>query len=98
MSKVMNWIYVKENYSNIFKENFGKESEVLDIINLSFSEARNMSQDELFNRIQRLECEMRFLVDNSTTNPDVASKLSLWCCGMIQNLIYCIDQIAKEGK
>ena len=91
MSKEMNWIYVRENYGRLFKENFGKESDVLDVININFSEAKEMSQEELLRGVQRLECEMRFLVDNFKTNPKMASKLSSWCLNMVQNLMYCIQ-------
>lgn len=95
MSKEMNWFYVKGNYGKLFEESFCKESNVLDVINISFSEALKMSQKELLEGILRLECEMRFLVDNFETNPKMTSKLSSWCLNMVQNLMYCIEK--SEG-
>lgn len=97
MDKEMNWTYVRENYGKLFEDNFKKESEVLDVVNISLSEARKMSEEELLNGIRRLECEMRFLVDNFEVNTKIANKLSKWCMNMIQNLMYCIDTNVKVG-
>lgn len=92
MSKEMNWMYVKENYGKIFKETFNMESKVIDIIGVRLEEAKDMSDDELLEMVQRLECEMRFLVDNVTTNVQTASLLSNWCFNMVSNLTYVIEE------
>ncbi|MGL5649828.1 MAG: hypothetical protein ACRDDY_18515 [Clostridium sp.] len=97
ISKEMNWLYAKENYGRLFKETFNKESEVLDLINMEYKEAKEVSYEDLVSYISRLEKEMGFMVENKRENLEtVLVLLTSWCMNMAGNFMHCIDLLESE--
>lgn len=90
-SKEMNWSYVKENYENIFKEAFGRESIAVKVVKVNYREAMDLEIEELVDYIKIIEEEMRYMSDNYAANTKVAKVLSSWCVNMIQNIDYVIQ-------
>lgn len=91
LSKEMNWNYVKENYEDIFKETFGRESMAIKAVKLSYGEAMELEIEELVEYIKIIEQEMSYMSDNCSTNVETAKLLSSWCVNMIQNIDYAIQ-------
>lgn len=104
MNKEMNWLFVKENYSKMFKDVFGKESSVLDIINLEYVIARTQTDKEIRDEVRKLEAEMSFMVsevyNGHVTKEKLGQvrKLHSWCFNMIDNLIWVLDNKDRLNK
>ncbi|MGL5765023.1 MAG: hypothetical protein ACRCX8_05210 [Sarcina sp.] len=97
ISKEMNWLYAKENYGRLFRETFNKESEVLDLINMEYKEAKEVSYEDLVQFIVRLEREMDYMIEYADMNT-ASALLTSWSLNMVGNFMYCIDLLESEGE